>query len=159
MTCGHACVDTLTPDSFAGPRAFARWALQDERLRLRPEPGAELIRCDELAVELILFRESIWQATLIVLQPNVVGRAHRHHRVESIDVVLAGNGTADVLPAFKNYSVAPARPGQLLRSLHRVPRGAVHTARAGPKGASFLSFQQWLDEPDFLANDWENVSD
>lgn len=147
-------MDRLTRESFVGPRAFARWMLRDERLPLRPE-GASLIRCDEAAVELILFRDSVWQAALVILQPNVDGRPHRHNRVDSVDVVIAGGGVVNVLPTVHRRNVVPATPGELVRQLQRVPKGAVHAGQVGSEGAAFLSFQRWDDEPDFVANDWE----
>jgi hypothetical protein len=144
----------LKPDSFAGPRAFARWALEGDRLRIAPQ--LDRIHSDRgLAIECILFRESCWQIELVTLMPNAVGVMHRHNRCSSADLALGGTGIANI----GGRDVLQRQRGSILAQLFRIDRSVWHGGSAGPQGSILVSFQQWHDgDPDFISTDWETFN-
>lgn len=140
----------LHPESFAGPRAFARWALKDGRLLLRPLPD-QLTAWNGLGQETVLFRESCWQIELLMALPNAPAPVHRHLRCDSADLLLHG----EVAGAVEGRGFTPPR-GPLHLQLKTISRGEWHGGQAGPKGFVWLSFQRWHDgEPTFISEDWE----
>lgn len=144
---------SLHPGSFAGPRAFARHMLADDRLRLRPL--LDQMQSTEQWSEMVLFRESCWQAALIIIRPNVLVPKHRHLRVASCDIGLGGSGLLTIEPVMADRPADRPMRGPLAANLIRIPKGAWHGGPAGPQGGAFLSFQQWDGEPGFIAEDWE----
>lgn len=146
--CGS--LPALAPNSFPGPRAFAKWFLRDGRFPLTPSEKAIHI-FSEYAMESILFRESCWQVELVVLLPGAIVPLHRHNRAVSCDLMVAGTGIVNVGSRLRTY-----RPqASLLASLVRVDKGVWHGGQPTSGGAVYLSFQQWDDEPSFLSDDWE----
>lgn len=145
----------LTPDAFAGPRAFARYMLRDERLQIRPVQALQSMKTGMGATEVVLFREACWQVTLLVLEPNLLVPSHKHHRVDSVDLAIAGDGFANIGSTVRARAVSAAAGLALMSQLQRVPKGVAHGGSAGPVGGCFLSFQRWDGEPDSVMNDWE----
>lgn len=142
----------LTPHSFPGPRAFARYMLRDGRLALRPLYD-QIMTYDGAAgaaLESVLFRESCWQVELIAAMPNSTASMHRHLQCSSADLLL--NGT--VSGTVEGRSFAPPR-GPIEAQLKTVGKGEWHGGSSGPAGFIYLSFQQWDDEPMFISQDWE----
>ena len=141
----------LSTNSFPGPRAFARWALDGGRLKIAPDLGR--IHADRgLAIECVLFRQACWQVELVTLMPHAQGVMHRHNRCSSVDLALGGTGVANI----GGRDILQVQRGSLLAQLVRIERGQWHVGSAGPQGNMFVSFQQWHDgEPDFISTDWE----
>lgn len=141
-------------ETFAGPRAFARHMLKDDRLLLRPHVGDVAIAPAPggWAIECVLFREACWQVELVVLTPGVVAPRHRHNRVDSCDLLLAGRPSAitvgDVIRA------PAAQRGSLAANLIRIGKGVWHSGEPS-NGAVYLSFQKWDGEPGVIGDDWE----
>lgn len=147
----------MNESSFAGPRAFARHMLLGERLRIAPLTTGESMHWGAGFMEAILFRDACWQVSLIVIFPNVVIPPHKHMRVASVDIGLTGTGSSSVVPSFIDRVLTPPEPEHFDAYLQRVPAGSVHYGCAGASGATFLSFQQWIGEPGFVAEDWEEA--
>lgn len=139
----------LTPDSFVGPRAFARHMLRDGRLELRPLYD-QIMVFEGTWIETILFRESCWQVELIAAMPNAPARRHRHLRCSSADLLLNGS----VLGTVEERGFAAPR-GPLQAQLKTIGVGEWHGGAAGPDGFVYLSFQQWDGEPTFISQDWD----
>ncbi|MES2959808.1 MAG: hypothetical protein V4792_16585 [Pseudomonadota bacterium] len=133
-------------------KAYARRMLAGDRLQLAR--GLQAMRCGERWVEVVLHREGCFQTQLSVILPGVTVPVHRHLRCDSVDITLAGSGTADVWPRWPGFALANLDAALGAQLLH-VPRGAWHGGTAGPQGACMLSFQQWDGEPDFISADWE----
>lgn len=140
---------TLHPQSFAGPRAFARHMLRDGRLDLRPLYD-QIMTYNGTTLETILFRESCWQVELIAAMPNAGAPMHRHLRCASADLLLNGS----VAGTVSGRGFAPPR-GPLPAQLKTIGVGEWHGGAAGPEGFVYLSFQQWQGEPTFISQDWE----
>ena len=140
----------LQPDSFAGPRAFARYMLRDGRIDLRPIYD-QIMTYDGTMLESILFRESCWQVELIAAMPNASAPMHRHLRCSSADLLLNGSVSGTV----SGRGFAPPR-GPLSAQLKTIGVGEWHGGSAGPDGFIYLSFQQWDGEPTFISQDWED---
>lgn len=149
----------LDESSFAGPRAFARHMLATGfpmapfigGLHTAPEghPGGR-------AMEGILFRNGPWQIELVIMPPHCQVQLHRHVGFESVELALGGTGTAFIDGrTVISPEVRPEQRGRAISNLVRVGHGAWHEGFAGPNGAVFLSFQQWVGQPGFIADDWE----
>lgn len=144
-------------NSFAGPRAFARHMLRDDRLLLRPV-YERLMTFRGSILESILFREGCWQVELIAAMPNAGTEVHRHLRCSSADLLLnaalpdARQARGDVLG---ESDVSQPKRGPLAAQLRTIGKGQWHGGQAGPEGLIYLSFQQWDGEPDFISQDWD----
>lgn len=140
----------LKLETFAGPRAFARWALRDNRLALRP--ALDSIMCfRDSGIESILFRESCWQIELVVAMPNAGAEMHKHLRCSSADVLMNGH----VLGSVEGRGISSSLRGPLAAQLKTIGRGEVHGGAVGPQGLVYVSFQQWFDgDPTFISQDW-----
>lgn len=136
--------------SFPGPRAFARWALKDGCVTLRPLYD-QIATYNETTLETVLFREAGWQIELIAAMPNASAPMHRHLRCASADLLL--NGTVSGTVEGRGFS--PPR-GPLQAQLKTIGKGEWHGGAAGPVGFVYLSFQQWDGEPTFISQDWES---
>ena len=139
----------LHKDSFAGPRAFARYMLRDGRLDLRPMYD-QIMTYNGTTLESILFRESCWQVELIACLPNASAPMHRHLRCSSADLLL--NGSVGGTVGGRGF--APPR-GPLEAQLKTIGIGEWHGGSAGHEGFVYLSFQQWDGEPTFISQDWD----
>jgi len=137
--------------TFAGPRAFARFMLKDDRLLIRPRLDS-ITLVSGYVVEVILFREACWQVELITMLPGVAVPKHRHNRVDSCDLMLGGT-TASV--EIGGRMVKPFQRGQLAANLVRVGKGVWHHGQPEENGAVYLSFQKWDGEPGLIGEDWE----
>jgi quercetin dioxygenase-like cupin family protein len=137
--------ETTSVRPAAGVRQFARRMLRDGVSITHP--GLQPMRCMPGWLELVLHRAGPWQISLTVVLPGAPVPPHRHLRCDSCDLGLAGSGTLDVLPRWRDVPLG----AQLIS----VPRGAWHGGHAGPDGAAWLSFQHWHGEPGFLSDDWE----
>lgn len=141
--------EELPPDAFPGPKAFARWALRENRLALRPVLDG--LQYTQNRVRAILFRSGPWQVELIAMAPNERVARHRHNRVSSVDVAIGGGGLIEI-----NGRQRSANRGDPIQRLVSVPAGAWHSGNAGRHGGLYLSFQQWLDgKPGHIFEDWE----
>lgn len=140
---------TMFASSFAGPRAFARHMLREDRLLLRPMYD-QLMTYGGATLETILFRDGCWQVELIAAMPNADAPMHRHLRCASADLLL--NGTVSGTVGGRGFS--PPR-GPLQAQLKTIGIGEWHGGSAGPGGFIYLSFQQWQGKPDFISQDWE----
>lgn len=141
----------MTPESFSGPRAFARHMLAGGRLTLNPVRGS--IRAfGGIALECVVFKESCWQVELITMLPNVVIPRHKHMRVSSVDLALGlgddGHGVVG------NAPMPQVQRGSMLSNLLRIDKGAWHEGVVSSSGVMFLSFQQWDGEPALISQDW-----
>lgn len=148
----HCGVDALKwgPDQFAGARSFARHMLRDDRLPLRPMFDS----CSSLpgiALESIVFREGCWQVELVAMLPDAVIPKHRHNRVDSVELVLAGSGCGDI----GGHAIGAVQRGRLAAHLIHVPKGEWHEGTAGPNGVMYLSFQRWDGAAALISEDWE----
>jgi quercetin dioxygenase-like cupin family protein len=133
----------------AGPRAFARHMLRDQALQL--QPVVDGCRSRGGVTELVLFRDGCWQVSMITMVAGTAIARHRHPRVETVDLLVAGGGRAEV--EGRVFGVPRGRFGA---GLMRVPQGAWHEGHAGPDGVAYLSFQRWADgAPGFLLEDWQ----
>ena len=139
----------LTTESFAGPRAFARYMLREDRVSLRPLYD-RIMTYGGGTLESILFREGPWQVELIAAMPNASAPMHRHLRCASADLLLNGS----VRGTVEGRGFSPPR-GPLQAQLKTIGKGEWHGGSAGPQGFIYLSFQQWDGEPDFISEDWE----
>jgi hypothetical protein len=132
-------------------RAFARQMLREDRLRLSPLKGS-LRAFGSTAFESVMFRDGIWQVEMIHLLPNASIARHRHNRCDSIDLLLCGEGTAEIdgrpVPGIRTDA-------SLAASLVPVPRGQWHGGGAGEHGCVYLSFQKWTGAADYISSDWE----
>lgn len=142
--------------NFGGPRAFARYMLEGDRLLLRPQ--LDQIHHDGRALEAVLFREGCWQVEMVVIGPGAEVPVHRHNRCDSVDLLVGGSGTINVDPCVIGRFVGDAHKGRLAANLVRVPRGAWHGGKVGPKGIVFISFQQWQGPAQLIGEDWESWS-
>lgn len=140
---------TLTPQSFAGPRAFARHMLREGRIELRPLYD-QIMTYAGTTLESVLFRESCWQVELIACMPNARAPMHRHLRCASADLLL--NGSVGGTVSGRQFG---APRGRLEAQLKTIGKGEWHGGSAGPEGFIYLSFQQWDGEPDFISQDWD----
>lgn len=129
---------------------FARDMLRDDRLLLRPR--LDLISADDRATRLILFREGCWQVELVVFRPGAIVPAHRHDRVESLELGVADSG--GWIRIGNRRGEHRALRGPLAANLVPLGKGVKHEGAAGPKGSAFLSFQKWDGEPGFIHEDW-----
>lgn len=143
----------LTPSSFRSARGFARHMLRENRLLIRPCENRVLMIGD-FAIEMVLFRESIWQASLVIILPGKTVPRHRHNHVESYDVGIAGAGWTCVGDIARHLS-ATTQQANLAANLVAVPRGAWHDGGTDTTAGVFLSFQQWDGAPTFVGEDWE----
>lgn len=146
-------VNELRPDSFAGPKAFARYMLREGRIQLRPLYDQIMTyRNDGGAIlESVLFRESCWQIELIAALPNSGAPMHRHMCCASADLLLNGSVSGTV----GGRSFSPPR-GPLEAQLKTIGVGEWHGGSAGDNGFIYLSFQQWVTgEPTFISQDWD----
>lgn len=141
----------MNEHSFAGPRAFARYMLRDDRLLIRPQLDSIHV-FNNYAIELVLFRESCWQVELITMLPDAVVPVHRHNRVDSCDLMLAGDIDGVVVGGV---SVSHIRRGSLPANLVRVGKGIWHGGRPAKQGAVYLSFQKWDGPPGVISDDWD----
>lgn len=139
----------LTPASFPGPRAFARHCLKGGA-PLQPMSG---LRWGLNGVgECVIFRESCWQVGLISMPPGLTIPRHRHNRASTADLCLSAGDSVCTIDGKTRINTLH---GSLAANLLLLPRGVWHEGDSGPGGAMFLSFQQWLGEPGFLLEDWE----
>lgn len=141
----------LHKNSFAGPRDFARAMLEKNRVPLQLDSSR--INCwNGKVMEVILFRESIWQVALISGFPGIAVPTHRHNRVNSCELALGGH----VLARVGRRTLPTTFRGSLAANMTYVSAGVWHGGEAGPNGVVFLSFQHWVKgEPGWLADDWE----
>lgn len=140
----------FTPESFSGPRGFARRFLRQGNLPFRPLPNG--FHFDGHAFQMVLFRESCWQIELIVLQPNVVVPQHRHDHCATVDVYLGGAASMESISAIERQYQRILRGVPTMVS---VPAGTAHGGAVGPRGLAFLSFQQWSNEAKLIHEDWQ----
>jgi hypothetical protein len=144
-------------DAFKSVKAFARYMLRDGRLTLRPvldgiwAPTSHPSQPGRFGLACILFRSGCWQVEMLVGLPNCQAPAHRHNRVDSVDVILCGGVTGGV-----NHRAFADNRGSLLANLVRVPAGEWHGGAAKDSGVVYLSFQKWQGEPTFIGLDWES---
>jgi hypothetical protein len=140
--------------NFSGPRAFARWMIEGDRLLIKPDLSRiRLIR--DFVMEVVLYRDGPWQCELIVGFPGKVIPRHRHLRADSCDLALGGDGLVTIGSRVVQVSQTLQR-GSLAANLIRVPRSVWHGGELGAAGGAWLSFQHWIGEPDYLGNDWED---
>lgn len=141
----------MNANSFPGPRGFARYMLDGDRLLIRPQLDSISI-FGGYAIEVILFREACWQVELITMLPGVVVPKHRHNRVDSCDLMIGGTpGCVEI----GERAISPLRRGSLAANLVRVGKGVWHHGKSGKSGAVYLSFQKWDGEPGLISEDWE----
>ncbi len=133
---------------FDSPLQFARYAMDNERLLLRPID----MQIFGQHIEVILFRSDCWQIEMVVSPGRVLVPMHRHNQVESCDVVIAGS--AKVFMAGR--SLVFTRPEIITQRMLRIPKGRWHSGESGPSGTVFLSFQRWDSAPSFISDDWES---
>lgn len=129
---------------------FARLSLRDG-IKLAPTGD---LRITPAWTELILFRAGNYQIELVILSPNQKVPPHRHLRCEGADVSLAGSGAFSIESRQFNFLLSSGLHG--VRP-HLVRRNEVHGGEAGPNGAAYLSFQEWIGTPGYIADDWEAV--
>lgn len=141
-------MDALRPDSFAGPRAFARYMLEGG-LKLRPVLDGLMTTGG--IFESILFRESCWQIQLVTGLPGVNAGRHRHPHCASADLLLNG----EVINTVGGRGTGVPRRGELAAQLRTIGAGEWHGGSTGEKGLAFLSFQKWEGEPAYLGTDIE----
>ena len=141
----------MTPDSFAGPRAFARHMLREGRLELRPIVD-QIMTFRQSAIEAILFRDACWQIELVSVVPGFVAEKHKHLRCASADLIL--NGLVDGYVGARSMREPPKRGGWEA-NLFTIGRGEWHGGTSGPNGLCYLSFQQWDGPPTFVSEDWQ----
>ena len=142
-------IHPLNAASFPGPRAFARWALRDGRVELRPLYD-KIMTYNGTTLETVLFREGCWQIELIAVLPKASAPMHRHLRCASADLLLNGSVSGTV----EGRGFSPPR-GPLQAQLKTIGKGEWHGGAAGSEGFVYLSFQQWDGEPTFISQDWE----
>lgn len=142
----------LAPDAFASARQFARHMLRGDALRLSSEQGAVSMFTPAI-MEAILFRSGRWQIELITMLPGASVPPHRHLRVDSADVLLAGM-PAGVVIGGRRIPCVRSR-GSLAANLVHVAKGVCHSGGSGEAGAVYLSFQMWDGQPGFISEDWE----
>lgn len=135
---------------------------RDRRLSLAPPMDG--IRFSHGIARVVLHREGRHQAELLLFPPGCAIEPHRHPRVESIDVVVAGSfevhhghpaadgGVARITPIARRSGVSRWFGRTLAIASHRV-----HSGSAGPLGACVLSVQQWADgtPPTHIRDDWQ----
>jgi hypothetical protein len=144
-------IAAMDENTFAGSRAFARYMLRDNRLLIRPRLDSIHV-FNNYAIEVVLFRESCWQVELITMLPGAVVPIHRHNRVDSCDLMLAGDIDGVVVGGV---SVNHFRRGPLPANLVRVGKGIWHGGSPADHGAVYLSFQKWDGPPGVISDDWE----
>lgn len=101
-------------------------------------------------MSMILYRHAPFQIELVIWSAGLVMAAHCHPNMDSLGVHVSGDavfirgdseakvneylGRAKIWPASKvhNYAGLRAHPGEW------------HGGKAGPSGAIFYSFQEWL---------------
>lgn len=137
--------------SFSGPRGFAR-AMLKSGIPWQPRTG---LKWGFQGVgECILFREDCWQIELMMMPPGNDIPKHCHHRVSSADLCLGG---ADSLAVIGQSPRQNVMRGSLSANLLLLPRDVWHEGHSGNEGAVFLSFQQWIGQPGFIMDDWEQL--
>lgn len=141
----------MDANTFAGPRAFARFMLRDDRLLIRPQLDSIAV-FGGYAIEVVLFRQACWQVELITMLPGANVPMHRHMRVDSCDLMIGGT-TAGVV--IGGRAVKPFQRGPLASNLVRVGKGVWHGGQPEGNGAVYLSFQRWDGEPGLISEDWE----
>ncbi len=133
-------------------KSFAKWYLEVEGRILIQSPVENAIRVTHNFSELILYRDSPFQVTLIILFPMKRILPHYHPNVDAYNINVTGNGESIVAGrSWTKYIQGP------LTISRRIPvlAGAIHHGMS-PKGTSFLSIQKWKNNtsPGFLADDW-----
>jgi hypothetical protein len=142
--------------NFAGPRSFARWMIEGNRLLIQPDLSRiRLIR--DFVMEVVLYREGPWQCELVIGMPSKVIPRHRHLRVDSCDLALGGSGLVIIGSKVVHVNKTLSQRGSMSANLIRVPRGVWHGGELGDCGGAWLSFQHWIGDPAYLGEDWEDV--
>ena len=133
-------------------KSFAEWYLKDEGRILVSSPPENAICVTQWFSELILYRSSPFQVTLVILFPMKKIPPHYHPNVDAYNINITGNGESIVGGRF----VTKVIEGPLTLE-RRIPvlAGAIHYGMS-PEGASFLSIQKWKNHiiPGFLNDDW-----
>lgn len=147
-----------THDSFRGVKHFARYMIEDDRLRLAPVRDAiwtqknHVSVAAELVMTCILFRSGPWQIEMLAVHPGSHSRRHRHNFCESADILI--NGDLHGIVGDKPFK-APNGPS-MRHNITTLPIGLWHGGGTNT-GLVALSFQRWVGrEPTFIANDWES---
>lgn len=141
----------MDANTFAGPRAFARFMLRDDRLLIRPVINSISV-FGSYCIEAVLFRDACWQVELVTMLPGAVVPKHRHNRVDSCDLLISGWSPAVVIGG---KSVKAVRHEALLPNLVRIGKGVWHEGQPERNGAVYLSFQKWDGEPGLISEDWD----
>lgn len=111
---------------------------------------------------LVLHRSGQFQTQMWICDPGSVIPEHSHPNVDSIQLYVSGS-----LNLFVRDLVEAAPNGTSIQLRERggnarVLPGQGHSAKIGPMGACFLTFQHWLvDPPSSVEMDWvgEALSD
>ncbi len=133
-------------------KSFAKWYLEDEGRILIKSPVAGAICVTECFSELVIYRSSPFQVTLIILFPMKYITPHYHPNVDAYNINITGDGESVVAGRFWTKKIQ----GDLTID-RRIPvlARAVHYGMS-KEGTSFLSIQKWKNgvSPGFLAEDW-----
>lgn len=136
-------------------------------------PPMEGLRFSHGIARVVLHREGRHQAELILFPPGCSIEPHRHPKVDSLDVVIAGSfqvghggapGGADNGAGGAGMAriTAAKRPSGVSKWFGRtlaIESHRVHFGNAGPFGACVLSVQEWAEgvPPSHIRDDWERT--
>lgn len=107
----------------------------------------------------VIYKKGKFQVQIFICAPNVYITPHSHPTVESYEVHLDGG----IDFRIEGKSVIPKKVlnrsdnGQSIwcGQAVRLNKGVVHDAFVGSDGGTFLSIQEWPDEPELISDDWE----
>lgn len=129
-----------------------------------PMSELKVIECRHFGslVASVVHREFPFQVELVIGLPNQSVPAHRHPRINALEVHVSGDLRVVIgaTPEETNERLKTARliPEHRARGRSfRIPSTAWHAAKTGPKGATFWSIQQWTGLAPLTAAgvDWE----
>lgn len=135
---------------YRSAKHFARQMLAGDRLTIAPDYTR--MKAMKGWTEVILLRDENCQVALVTVQPNITVPRHRHLRVDSVDLAIAGHASRFEIDGHWGPR---AMRGPLAANLVAVPAGVAHGGTAAAEGATFLTFQFWDGEPGYASDDWE----
>lgn len=105
----------------------------------------------------VIHREGQFQTEFVTVMGPGAFPPHRHPRVDSIEVLLAGDIQFEVDGRVVLHRVPVDAGNPLVGAKVRVRRNAAHGAKVGSAGAVFLSVQRWDDglQPSSVALHWD----
>ena len=98
----------------------------------------------------ILYRNGAYQVEHLIYPPNTSVPEHRHPDIDSLGIYLSGDIEFTLFgkPVHTWAESVPDEHGapSSLGRVVPIPHTVTHGVNIGPKGGSFLSVQQWLND-------------